>query len=1010
MHILHGTWLPDKRLFFFWGEDASAELSFKRGKRSPRARHPFEVGAQKLNQHLKHYFPKLKTNTLRRVIHLPGVTRRPCPSPEAESSGAAIIRGAIRLLMWTVEGVTVRADSMLDIMLGLDDMPGVIIGSDLRYWQRVALYGLEVLSKQLYLPGLERDNGNLRAVWITRPMPERVTALKEAMPPISRAVIDEAEEAPPPFEILDSFLTELVDSSLRRVSINFASRPATAGEKWLRALLSRPDLNIPSADAQRLYEDWREWSEQLNVAGDSYFRVCLKLEAPSDGAEMWKLSYWLQAMDDPDVLVPAHQVWMANEDVWTFDARRFERPHEKLLSALGYVARVFPPLMKSLRTPAPFEAQLTTEEAYLFMKEAAPLLENSGFGVLPPAWWDKKTARLRTRAHLSANEDAALDMNSLVRYKWELSLGGEVLNRDEFEDLVARKQPLVKVRGQWVVLDPDEIESARRFFDHYDIEGRMPLSQAMQLALTGDFQGHDGLAVESIALDDWLEKTLLKMADSTQLEALSAPAGFNGTLRPYQQRGFAWMVYLRQLGLGGCLADDMGLGKTIQAIAFWLHEREKLGVERPALLACPTSVIGNWRHELARFAPELRVLKHHGPNRKHGTAFLDQVEDYDIVLTSYVLMMRDRETLEAFKWSSVILDEAQNIKNPSTKQAQAARAMHADIRYALTGTPIENRLQELWSIMHFLNPGYLGAQKAFRQNFAIPIERYGDEDAAEKLQKLIQPLVLRRLKTDPDIIQDLPEKLEMKVYCTLTPEQAALYRATVEESLAQVEESARDKFRRRGLVLAMLTRLKQICNHPAHFLKEGKVSAEALENRSGKLDRLIGMLEEVYAADDRALIFTQYAEMGFILQSCLRELFQDDVMFLHGGTPVDRREEMVRIFEAPRGPNAFILSLKAGGTGLNLTHANHVFHFDRWWNPAVEDQATDRAFRIGQTRNVQVHKFVCLGTLEEKIDALIDSKRALADSIIGGEDWLTELDGEELRELVALRADAVEGE
>ena len=456
------------------------------------------------------------------------------------------------------------------------------------------------------------------------------------------------------------------------------------------------------------------------------------------------------------------------------------------------------------------------------------------------------------------------------------------------------------------------------------------------------------------------------------------------------------------------VANNILCHNTIQTITLLLHERERLGVREPTLLVCPTSVIGNWVRELQRFAPGLRIMAHRGADRRQGEAFAQAASEHDIVLTSYPLLARDRDTLLGVTWGTAVLDEAQNIKNPGAKQAQAARAVNATNRVALTGTPVENRLSELWSIMAFLNPGYLGSEAAFRRELARPIERTGDPQARERLRKLTAPFVLRRLKTDPTIISDLPEKLEMKVYCSLTPEQATLYQAVVEEALDQIEGSEVDgtAIARRGQVLAMLMKLKQVCNHPAQFLHDGS----AVDGRSGKLARLREMLEEVYAGDDRALLFTQFSEMGTMLQRHLQQTFYDDVLFLHGGTPSKERDAMVRRFQARGGPRVFILSLKAGGTGLNLTAANHVFHFDRWWNPAVENQATDRAFRIGQKRNVQVHKFICGGTLEEHIDELIESKRALAESVLGADEgWLTELSTAQLRDLVALRqADVAE--
>jgi SNF2 family DNA or RNA helicase len=413
--------------------------------------------------------------------------------------------------------------------------------------------------------------------------------------------------------------------------------------------------------------------------------------------------------------------------------------------------------------------------------------------------------------------------------------------------------------------------------------------------------------------------------------------------------------------------------------------------------------VGNWRHELSRFAPQLRVLVHHGADRtREGLA--ESAAQHDVVISTYALLYRDETELRAIDWEAVVLDEAQNIKNPSTKHAQAARRLPAQWRVALTGTPIENRLSELWSIFQFLNPGYLGSAEEFRKRFALPIERLRDPGATERLKALVSPFILRRLKTDRSIIQDLPEKNEMKVFCTLTREQATLYEAVLKDAMRQIEES--EGIQRRGLILATLAKLKQVCDHPALFLHDGST----LLGRSGKLARLVEMLEESLAVGDRALLFTQYAEMGRLLQHHLEATFGGEVLFLHGGTPAKQRDRMVARFQQPEhGPRLFVLSLKAGGTGLNLTRANHVFHFDRWWNPAVEEQATDRAFRIGQRRDVQVHKFICAGTFEEPIDALIDRKRQLSESIVGtSEAWLTEMSTDELRDLFALRRDAIQ--
>ncbi len=445
----------------------------------------------------------------------------------------------------------------------------------------------------------------------------------------------------------------------------------------------------------------------------------------------------------------------------------------------------------------------------------------------------------------------------------------------------------------------------------------------------------------------------------------------------------------------------MGLGKTAQTLSLLLEERGD-GAVAPTLLVCPMSLVSNWQKEAARFAPSLRVYVHHGGTRKRDEELAAVVGEADLVVTTYGTALRDAGVLAGFPWGRVVCDEAQAIKNSGARQAQAVRSIPARTRLALTGTPVENHLAELWSIMEFCNPGLLGPARRFRERYQEPIEARGDEDAARALKRATGPFVLRRLKTDKTIISDLPEKLEMKVWCTLTPEQASLYQAVVSDMLAKIDDS--EGIERRGNVLATMTRLKQVCNHPAHLLKDGS----RLAGRSGKLARLEELAEEVVEEGDKALVFTQYAEFGSLLQPYLAAHLDRPVLWLHGGLPKRKRDELVDRFQNDDEPMIFLLSLKAAGTGLNLTAANHVIHVDRWWNPAVENQATDRAFRIGQTRNVQVRKFICVGTLEERIDEMIERKKALAESVVGtGEDWITGLSTEQLRELFRLGPEAV---
>ncbi|HYY89284.1 MAG TPA: DEAD/DEAH box helicase, partial [Chloroflexota bacterium] len=585
-----------------------------------------------------------------------------------------------------------------------------------------------------------------------------------------------------------------------------------------------------------------------------------------------------------------------------------------------------------------------------------------------------------------------LSFDTLVAYDWQLALGDQPLSHEEFEMLARLKEPLVQLRGRWVDVRPDQIERALAFIQRHQ-SARLELGEALATALAPTTL--DGVPVAEVQTTGWLDSLLQDVAQGAAVEPAADPAGFQGHLRPYQQRGLSWLATLRRYRLGALLADDMGLGKTAQVIGLVL----KGPLVGPTLVICPTSVVGNWRHEIARFGPRLRVLVHHGATRAAGAELAMAAEQHDVVLSTYALLHRDEASLTAVAWDGLVLDEAQNIKNASTRAAQAARAIRSRWRVALTGTPVENRLADLWSIFQVINPGYLGAAEEFRRQFALPIERASDASAIARLKALTAPFILRRVKTDRSVIADLPEKQEMKVYCSLTREQATLYEAVVHDVMRQIAES--EGIRRRGLVLGLLTKLKQVCDHPALLLHD----ASPLPGRSGKLARLGEMLDEVVAENERALIFTQYAEMGRLLQTYLAETLEREVLFLHGGTPLAERDRLVAAFQAETaGPPVFVLSLKAGGTGLNLTRANHVFHFDRWWNPAVENQATDRAFRIGQTRNVQVHKYVCAGTFEEALDGLIERKVQLAQSIVGtSEAWITELSTDELRNLFRLR-------
>jgi hypothetical protein len=913
---------------------------------------------------------------------------------------------------------------------GRDD---VLSGASLRYWSRAAGLVLELLARQRFVPavhhiGGDRYRGYWRVVVDDEETSRRLGALISSMPPVCRCAADAAEPVQASV-LVENFLWVTVDALVRRClegdGLAHAIHDQPDGSCspqmwWLRSLVRREsELKAPAVVRPVIHETVRSWLSKLeSAAADRPCRTCFRLraprsptttppQAPGEAEEPWRLTLHVQATRDPSLVIDAARLMSQGTDDPLILERPFETAREHLRADVARAARHFPPLAPCAEAAGPFACDLTLDEAYAFLRDAAPLLESEGFGVWVPQWWQKEGPRLSVRLDIrpaqstSSAAPSELGLDAVVAFDWRLAVGDADLSPEEISHLSTLKEPLVRLRGRWLEVQPSDVQAALRFV-HKGRGGRMTLAEALRQCYLAD-DLNTGLPMVGLRAQGWIEAFLNAEEGLQKIEHLDAPAGFHGTLRPYQLRGVEWLNFLSRLGLGACLADDMGLGKTIQLIAQLLSERERGTVPGPTLLVVPMSLVGNWRREIERFGPSLRVIIHHGTERLTGNEFVREVGRYDVVISTYGLIHRDREHLAAVDWHRITLDEAQNIKNPAAKQAVAIRSLRALHRVALTGTPVENRLSELWSILDFLNAGYLGTASEFRRRFAVPIERGRDTDRAKRLRQLIRPFVLRRLKTDPKVQVDLPEKMEMKVFCNLTREQAALYEAVVTDMLGQIGQS--DGMQRRGLILATLVKLKQICNHPAHFLSD----TAGLAHRSGKCDRLTEMLEEVLAEGDRALVFTQFRVMGQLLHRHMEDSLGCRVLFLHGGTTRGQRDAIVEQFQGSHADfPLLVLSLKAGGYGLNLTAASHVFHFDRWWNPAVEDQATDRAYRIGQTKRVQVHKFVCIGTLEERIDGLLEQKRNLADNIVGaGEDWLTELSTDRLREVLTLSREAV---
>jgi superfamily II DNA or RNA helicase len=1053
--VLHALWTGNAELSV-WGEQSSVERAGKppgRPRAAPEPRsHPFACGEAILREAIGALGAPVAAQaaaTGALVLRLPSSQSEPQSSPQllrvVDADGEP--DQTLRLLPWEVHAIRLAPAAAVDLLLDLPaSLPvGLVVGDSLRHLAEACKFALELVARGRLRPALERRCEAWAGVW--RPVTDdpddaaRIQLLIRSMPPLQRAELSVSGFEARADLILEGFLAAALDACARALlageavaASDWDSRISELIESWLLALVDDdPTVDADPWELARLAEQLEQWW----AAGQTYvaqrmFRTCFRLEVPGkadtaevegsevalgeqdpDGTsalpETWRVEFLLQHKDDPSVLVPAADVWAHSERLSAL-GRMLENPQERLLGGLGHALRLWPDLAPALEQPAPTAIELTVEQAYRFLRETVPLLQQAGFSVMTPPWWRQRLQlKLSARPEQEWGESTGMfGADGLCAYEWKVAVGDTQLTLAELEALAELTLPLVKARGRWIALRPEDVEMALRFFKGRRATGRATAAELLHEAL-GVQSGPVAAELPEIEIEaaGWLGE-LLKLSGDRRLRPVPTPPSFVGELRPYQQRGLAWLSFMSSLGLGACLADDMGLGKTPQTLALLLAEREPREPPAPrkrlapTLLICPVSVSDNWRREAERFAPSLAVHVHYGRERLKGSAFTRMAQRSDLVITTYALALRDRELLQSVNWERIVLDEAQNIKTREAKQTRAIRALPARHRVALTGTPVENRLAELHSIMDFLNPGLLGSATSFREQFATPIERWRDGAAAARLRRATGPFILRRLKTDRDIISDLPEKIEMRIDCRLTTEQATLYRAVVDEMLERIEHA--EGIARSGVVLQALMKLKQVCNHPAHLLKD----RSALAGRSDKLARLEEILQEALTEGDKALCFTQFAEFGHQLRGHLQERLGHEVLFLHGGTPKAARDQMVQRFQSPDGPSLFLLSLRAGGTGLNLTAANHVIHFDRWWNPAVEDQATDRAFRIGQQKNVQVRKLTCVGTLEERIDQLIAEKRDLADQIVGsGEAWLTELGSAQLRELVTLTGDAV---
>lgn len=1066
MAILHGFWAVEaaENYLFIWGE-TWRRLTEKDGEEGGKiAINPYAMTGAELSaweEVKKRRSPSnLKTTKLksvaapREIIALPTELSQdklyPIYSGAKLSEKIRENSQKIYLYPWEIEGIRLNINEAIAFLqslplshIGTNDS---FVSSDLRFWSHIARWSLDLLARNKFLPSLEPDSNNsFIPSW--QPLIDSATDQKRLhnfareMPISCRAYQGDlgsplsledwqikTENIPPTIplkssrELLHNFIDKAIDSQVRQLTAEISPTGISVHaviRQWLKALARQSTQKLSGAkETQQLATLLNNWKSPLlqSQTGESLYRACFGLQPPLTGSKDWTLKYYLQAIDDPEFLVEATVIWERAVERLLLEGRQIDFPQETFLSGLGLASKLFSPIESSLETATPDSCTITPLQAYEFIKAASWRFTDTGLGViLPPSLANREGGASRLGLSIRAQtaklkQHQKLGLHSLLDFKWELSLGGQKITKAQFDRLVKQQSPLVEINGEWLELQPIDIQMAQAFLKGGKDKMSLSVEDALRLA-SGETQAIEKLPVVNFEASGQLQELLNTLTDNSSLEAIATPESFHGELRPYQVRGVSWLGFMERWGLGACLADDMGLGKTIQLIAFLLHQQEEEVLEAPTLLVCPTSVLGNWEREVQKFGPSLEVMVYHGDKRPKGKDFVKAIKGKQLVITSYPLLQRDEKSLLAVDWQGVVLDEAQNIKNPEAKQSQTARKLKGSFKIALTGTPLENRLSELWSILDFLNPGYLGSRQFFQRRFATPIEKYGDTNSLQILRSLVQPFLLRRLKTDKQIIQDLPEKQENTVFCPLAKEQAVIYQKLVKEYLVDIESS--EGIQRRGKILALLTKLKQICNHPLLLDKEKsskKKTKSVINGRaSGKLRRLEEMLEEVLSEGDRALIFTQFAEWGKLLQPYLEEQLGREILFLYGATRKNKREEMIDRFQNdPQGPPILILSIKAGGTGLNLTRANHVFHFDRWWNPAVENQATDRVFRIGQTRNVQVHKFVSKGTLEEKIHDLIESKKELAEQVVGaGEQWLTELNTEELRNLLILDRQSV---
>jgi superfamily II DNA or RNA helicase len=883
--------------------------------------------------------------------------------------------------------------------------PGHELGDSARVLLAVRDLARRSVGQGLVHPQLTQGGGRWFAFWgatLDTSIEEALAEIAAALPAVSAEYFhgDRTATVGDLYPRLVDQITRdrLVAARVKLVDPTRVSR-SRAVDAFLDALTSpEPDLPVGPSYASLEKRVGRWVDEGLGRVIEAPWTLGLHLDERVSGGAL-VLELWLHAEDEPSLALPASLLWDAGAEAFLF--LRDTDPYEDVAQRFAELGPFLAEHGIELDPDEPREVELDAEDAAFFLRTLMPQLEARGVSVSLPQAWVRAPTRIRANLSARMGERASglLSPSAIAQFDWKLAVGEHGLGAEELKQLAAQQNPVVHAGGRWHALRREDVARALKFLERRSAGGGMvDLVRATSGLDTDDY----GLEFGEVSLD---EKLAGLLDADTRFKPLPTPLGMQFALFTFQERGHGWLRMLGDLGIGGVLADDMGLGKTVQAIAMLLSEREQFGRDAigPTLVVCPMSVARQWVAEIQRFAPSLRVHLHHGSDRLANEALLQRVRAVDVVVTSYDIATRDLDALQLVHWDRLLLDEAQDVKNPQTKRARSLRLIPARRRLAMTGTPIENHLGELWALMDLLNPGLLGSREWFGRTFAEPIQIGKDDEALDRLKAIVRPFILRRAKDDPEVELDLPPITIEKDYCRLTLEQAAMYQETVDNWLPRVE-AHEDRFGRRGAVLAMLGHLKQVCNHPEMLVQTHR----PLDGRSGKLERLIELLGEV-PRGDKALVFTQYTRFDRLVPH-LAERLDKRVDFFHGHLNARQRDELLTEFAGEAGPQVLVVSLRAGGRGLNLPAANHVFHFDRWWNPAVEQQATDRVHRLGQRKPVFVHSLICTGTLEERIDQLLDSKRELVEKVMAGssEDWLGNLDLGAIRAAVALSPDALE--